>query len=191
MKKMSTKKKAGYVAGIGLGIILLTAFITSQVVFPILFGKPKNVEVPEVVGMKISAAKRLMREIGLHVVVRDSVWSESDPIETVLEQFPEPGERLKPDGTVYLVICKGSQIVPVPTVIGRHYEEAFVTLRNSGLRALVADSLYSDSYPKNMVVRSSPPGGARVEKTSAVKLYLSRGAEPLPDTLRRASEYSY
>ncbi|MDP2172513.1 MAG: PASTA domain-containing protein [Candidatus Cloacimonadaceae bacterium] len=183
-KKKLNSRKAGYIIGIGFGIVLLTAFFTSQVVFPIMFGKPKNVAVPEVVGMKISQAKRLLREIGLHVVVRDSVWSESDPIETVLEQFPEPGAKLKAEGTVYLVICKGSQIVPVPTVIGRHFEEAFATLRNSGLRALVSDSLYSDSYPRNMVVRSSPPGGTRVEKSSTVKLYLSRGAEPLPDSLR-------
>jgi serine/threonine-protein kinase len=176
-------RKAGYLILIGLGIIMVTAFLTGQIIMPLIFARPKNIEVPDLIGKNISTAKRILQEAGLHVVVRDSVWSDSAKIESVLEQHPEPGTMAKLEGTVYLVICKGSQIVAVPGVVGRSYEEAFLTLRNSGLRASVADSLFSQSYPANTVIRTSPPNGSRVEKNAMVRLFLSRGPEAVADTL--------
>lgn len=176
-------RKAGYLALIGAGVIIVTAFLTGQVIMPLIFAKPSNIEVPDLIGKNISTAKRLLQEAGLHAVVRDSVWSDSAKIESVIQQHPEPGTLAKLEGTVYLVICKGSQIVAVPGVVGRSYEEAFITLRNSGLRASVADSLYSQSYPVNTVIRTSPPNGSRVDKNAMVRLFLSRGPEPVADTL--------
>lgn len=176
-------RKAGYLALIGAGVIIVTAFLTGQVIMPLIFAKPSNIEVPDLIGKNISTAKRLLKEAGLHAVVRDSVWSDSAKIESVIQQHPEPGTLAKLEGTVYLVICKGSQIVAVPGVVGRSYEEAFITLRNSGLRASVADSLYSQSYPANTVIRTSPPNGSRVDKNAMVRLFLSRGPETVADTL--------
>lgn len=181
-------RKAGYMILIGLGIILVTAFVTGQLIMPLIFAKPKNIEVPNLIGKNISTAKRILQEAGLHAVVRDSVWSDTAKIESVLEQHPEPGELTKLEGTVYLVICKGSQIVAVPGVVGRSYEEAFIALRNSGLRASVADSLYSESYPVNTVIRTSPPNGSRVDKNAMVRLFLSRGPEPMSDSLRASND---
>ena len=177
----------GYMSLIGFGVILVTAFLVGQVIMPIIFAKPKNVEVPDLIGKNISTAKRILQEAGLHAVVRDSIWSETAKIESVLEQHPEPGSMTKLEGTVYLVICKGSQIVAVPGVVGRSYEEAFITLRSSGLRASVADSLFSQSYPANTVIRTSPPNGSRVEKNAMVRLFLSRGPEPLADSLKTSN----
>lgn len=177
-------RKLGYMSLIGFGVILVTAFLVGQVIMPIIFAKPKNVEVPDLIGKNISTAKRILQEAGLHAVVRDSIWSETAKIESVLEQHPEPGSMTKLEGTVYLVICKGSQIVAVPGVVGRSYEEAFIALRGSGLRASVADSLYSQSYPANTVIRTSPPNGSRVEKNAMVRLFLSRGPEPMADSLK-------
>jgi len=179
----TTLRKSGYLVLIGLGIIMVTAFLTGQVIMPLIFARPKNIEVPDLIGKNISTAKRMLQEAGLHVVVRDSVWSDTARIESVLEQHPEPGTLTKLEGTVYLVICKGSQIVAVPGVVGRSYEEAFIALRNNGLRASVADSLFSQSYPANTVIRTSPPNGSRVEKNAMVRLFLSRGPEPVADTL--------
>lgn len=190
---MAVKKerfyRVGYKLLIGLGIIMVTAFLVGQVIMPIVFAKPKNVEVPNLVGKNISVAKRMLLEAGLHVVVSDSVWSETARIETVLEQSPEPGTMTKIEGTVYLTICKGSQVVVVPGLIGLSYEEAFASLRSSGLRAAVADSTYNQSYPVNTVIRTSPPHGARVEKNTMVRLSLSRGPEPVQDPAEELEEY--
>lgn len=177
----TTWKKAWLTIGIGLGIIIVSAFVTSQIVFPLLFGRPKNVEVPNLVGMTFSKARRELTDLGLHAVIKDSIWSETETIETVLEQDPPPGEFLKPEGSVYLRISGGSRKVLVPYVIGLSFPEAYYALRNLGLKGVVIDSLYSDSYSPNFVVKSSPEEGSKIDRGSNVRLYLSRGPEPVPE----------
>lgn len=175
--KKETIRKCGYYGMIGLGTILITAFLVGQVIMPLIFAKPKSVLVPNVLGSNISTAKNILQEAGLYAVVKDSLWSETAKIESVLEQHPAAGEMIKSEGTVYLVICKGSHIVAVPTVVGYNYEEAFATLRTAGLRVAVADSMHSASFPRNTVMRTSPPSGSRIQKNAMVNLYMSRGVE--------------
>ncbi|MGI6199030.1 MAG: PASTA domain-containing protein [Candidatus Cloacimonadaceae bacterium] len=178
-------RKLGYYAMIGLGTILITAFLVGQVIMPLIFAKPKSIMVPNVLGSDVGTAKKTLQEAGLYAVVKDSLWSDTAKIESVLEQRPAAGEMIKAEGTVYLVICKGSQMVAVPTVVGHNYEEAFVTLRSAGLRVAVADSMHSASFPRNTVMRTSPPSGSRVQKNALVSLYMSRG----PEEVREDEEF--
>ncbi len=175
-------KKTWYSLGIGFGIIFVTAFIFSQLIFPMLLGRPSIVETPDVVGMGLVQAKRILQEEKLHVVVKDSLFSEIAKVDQVLDQSPKAGTELKEDGTVYLVVSKGSKMVRVPDLIGVSFQEALISLRNYDLRGSIVDSLYSDSEPRNTVMRSLPMGGSKVEKKSTIKLYLSKGPEPLPDS---------
>jgi serine/threonine-protein kinase len=176
-------QKLGYLAGIGLGIIIVTAFIFSQLIFPITLGRTPKVETPEVTGLNLVQAKRKLQAEKLHVVVQDSIFSESAPVETILEQIPEPGEKIRQEGTVYLVISKGSATVTLPSFIGRPFQEVFISLRNLELFSAVIDSSYSDIYPVNSVMRTIPSSGEKVLKRSTVKLILSRGTQPMADTL--------
>ncbi len=176
--------KLGYLAGIGLGIIIVTAFVFSQVIFPIILGRTPKVETPDIIGMNLVQAKRTLQKEKLHVVVQDSLFSETAPVETVLEQIPEPGDKLRQEGTVYLVISKGSATVRLPSYIGRPFQEVFIGLRNLELFSAVIDSTYSDIYAVNTVVRTIPSSGEKVMKRSTVKLILSRGDYPQADTLQ-------
>ena len=64
------RRKIWMTIGIGLGIIFITAFLTSQIIFPLIFRTPKNVEVPNVVGLSLPMAKLRLTQLGLHIVVR-------------------------------------------------------------------------------------------------------------------------
>jgi len=176
-------KKTGYLAGIGFGIIFITAFIFSQIVFPVILGSASQVETPDLIGLGLSQGKRILTQERLHAVVTDSVFAENSKIDQILEQSPKPGVRIKEDGTVYLVISKGSKMMEMPNVIGLSYEEAMLTLRNSDLKSGIVDSLYSDTEPRNTVMRSVPMTGSRVERKTRVKLYLSMGSERMADSL--------
>ncbi len=90
------------------GTIIVTAFIFSQVLFPLFLGSTPKVEVPSVTGMPLMQAKKILQEEKLHVIVQDSLFSDVAAAEVVLEQSPLAGEKLRQDGTVYLVISKGS-----------------------------------------------------------------------------------
>lgn len=175
-------KRTGYLLGIGLGIIFVTAFIFSQAVFPLLLGRPSVVETPDLVGLGLVQAKRILQQEKLHVIVKDSLYSEIAKLDEVLEQSPKAGGKLKEDGTVYLVVSKGSKLVQVPNVIGSSFQEALITLRNYNLRYSIVDSLYSDTAPRNTVMRCTPMAGSKIEKKGTVKLYLSKGLESSPDS---------
>ncbi|HRX76939.1 MAG TPA: PASTA domain-containing protein, partial [Candidatus Cloacimonadota bacterium] len=84
-------KKTWYSLGIGFGIIFVTAFIFSQLIFPMLLGRPSIVETPDVVGMGLVQAKRILQEEKLHVVVKDSLFSEIAKVDQVLDQSPKAG----------------------------------------------------------------------------------------------------
>jgi serine/threonine-protein kinase len=182
MQSMNAKQW-GYMIGIGLGIIFVTAFVSSQLILPLVFGGPNKVQTPEVVGLSLAQAKRLLQEEKLHVVVKDSLYSESSKLDQVLDQSPAPGTKIKEDGTVFLVVSKGSKMVTVPSVLGTSFQDAMLTLRNSDLRSAIVDSVFSYSIPRNMVLRSNPSPNSKVEKRTLVKLTLSKGEEPLPDSL--------
>jgi serine/threonine-protein kinase len=176
-------KKWGYMLGIGLGIIFVTAFLTSQVVLPLIFGRPDTIQAPEVIGLSLSKAKRILQEEKIHVVVKDSLFSETVRLDVVMDQSPGPGSKIKEDGTMFLVVSKGSKMVKVPDVLGLPFQDAMLSLRNYELRSTIVDSMYSSRYPQNSVVKSIPSANSKVEKRSLVKLTLSRGTEPVPDSL--------
>ena len=171
-------KKIWMTIGIGLGIIFITAFLTSQIIFPLVFRTPKTLEVPNVVGLSLPMAKLRLSQLGLHIVVRDSVWSETGQPNTILDQDPPAGKKIKPESTVYVKVNRGPMKVGVPYLIGMSFNDAYYTLKSSGLQGVIVDSLYSDNYPINTVVRISPPEGTKVEKGARVRLYISKGPKP-------------
>ncbi len=173
---MNSKQKLyGYYIGIGLGIIIVTAFITSQILMPFFFGRPKSIHVPNVLNISSSQASSILLRNKLHGIVRDSVWSDELDHGTVVSQKPEAGEMLKPDGSVYLVISRGSRYVKVPNLVGQDVQAAWLTLKNNELGFTVADSVNSDVYPANVVVQTVPERGVRVLRNSKVRLYISKG----------------
>ncbi len=182
-------QKCLYTLGIGLGIIFVTAFLFGQIVLPLVIGRPQKVITPEVVGKSLAQAKTLLKDKKLHVVVKDSLYSETAKIDRVLEQSPAAGTELKEEGTVHLVISKGSKMVKVPDLRGASFQEAMIILRNYDLRSTIADSLYHDDVAQNAVLRSNPSPGTKMEKKSLVKLVLSRGPEPKRDSLSSPDYY--
>jgi len=177
--------------GIGFGIILVVSFITSQIIMPIFFGRAKTIEVPNVVSMSSERAKTLLADKKLHAVVRDSTWSDEAERGHVLSQKPRAGQYIKPDGTVFLEVSRGSKFVSVPELVGLDVQSAWIVLKNQNLRFVVSDSVFSDLYPVNTVVQTSPAEGERVERRTKVKLYISRGSNAQPDTLDYGDDYYY
>ena len=188
------KEKAkffGYYLGIGFGIILVVAFFTSQIIMPLFFGRPKTVEVPDLDKMSATQAVRLLVDNKLHAVVKDSIWSDEIAFNYVVSQKPKAGAYIKPDGTVYMIVSKGSKTVKVPDLVGLNVQAAWIVLKNSGLKFTIADSISSDLYQVNTVIQTSPSVGEKVERKSKIKLYISKGSDNQRDTLSNDTDYNY
>lgn len=190
---MSNKKTKlyGYYVGIGFGIIILVAFLTSQILMPLLFGRAKSVKVPNVIYKQSSEATTILVNKKLHAVVKDSIYSDEIKTGIVVSQKPEQGTMLKPDGTVFLVISKGSKFVKLPDLTGMSVQAAWIRLRGIGLNFTVADSIYSDEYSPNSVIQTSPSAGERVEKNSKIKLIISKGRANVQDTVNVVDDFYF
>jgi eukaryotic-like serine/threonine-protein kinase len=138
----------------------------------------EQVEVPNWVGDSIVAVRREAEDLGLRL---DEQHEASDDVERnrIISTDPAGGE-LVPDGaTVIVVISRGADTVPVPSLIGQTEDQAIATLAAAGLAEGNVSS-EPNAAPEGRVIRSEPSAGIEVERGSQVNLVLSTGPTPAP-----------
>jgi eukaryotic-like serine/threonine-protein kinase len=130
------------------------------------------VSVPFVKGLTESLAVDKLRAAGLvPQVARDF----SDTVEkgTVIDQSPDPGEKVAKHNNVDITVSKGKETVQVPSVIGKSRDDAISTLVNAGLDPHAFDVASSKAI--GTVTAQDPPPGKVVEKGSRVRVNVSSG----------------
>ncbi len=160
-------------------LIALIAFLLVQVFRD--DGKDvKTVAVRSVVGQQVVPATQTLEGQGFKVkIVRES---NTRPKGEVFAQDPQEGE-LKPKGTtVTLSVSSGGIQVRIPKVAGLTSEAAIKRLEDLQFQVnTIAEQ--SDTVPVNIVIRTSPPAGKRVDPNSVVTIVVSQGPAPvaIPD----------
>lgn len=138
----------------------------------------QGIPVPDVVGMERAQAESVLRAEGFKVEVDSEEYSDTVEAGRVIEQKPEAGAKLKRDGTVRLVISRGSSKVAVPDLIGQSEGYAQSKLTEVELKPDRQPDAYSDTVPEGSIISQDPPPGTEVQKGSSVKYVVSKGAEP-------------
>jgi beta-lactam-binding protein with PASTA domain/predicted Ser/Thr protein kinase len=132
----------------------------------------KPVSVPFVKGLTEGLAVDKIRGAGLSPqVARDF----SDTVEqgTVIDQSPDPGEKVAKHGNVDITVSKGKETVNVPSVKGLSRDAAISALVNAGLDPHAFD--IASSEPVGTVIAQDPLPGKEVEKGSKVRINVSSG----------------
>ena len=100
------------------------------------FWSNSTVDVPNVVGKQLSVATRLLEE--RHLRVSSSEVTNSDvPAGQVISQSPEPGESVKEQRLVHLVVSKGAGDITIPDLQGMSFDQAREKLKSLGLSILL------------------------------------------------------
>ncbi|WP_177244427.1 Stk1 family PASTA domain-containing Ser/Thr kinase [Streptomyces sp. yr375] len=98
----------------------------------IVVSKGSPIEVPDVTGQDLDAAKAELEKAGLKVTVSaDEVTSEFDKGQ-VAAQSPAKGGEAADGDTVTLTLSKGPEMVEVPDVVGASVDDAKSLLEQSG-----------------------------------------------------------
>ncbi|MDI1464204.1 Stk1 family PASTA domain-containing Ser/Thr kinase [Catellatospora sp. KI3] len=149
-----------------LAVVALTAGL-------ILANRPKEVNVPNVVGKTEAEAKALITGQGLR-------WNLSNPVSnstcakgTVAQQSPEQGQTVQQNAEVTFSICGGKPTTTVPALVGLTKEDAMRQLQSANLVANFQEE--ASSLPANTVTRSDPATGTSLEVDSTVTVYISKG----------------
>ena len=167
----------------------------SGVVLLTVAGAPKQVAVPEVLGLPASEATNVLREAGLQPEIR-TVRS-TEEAGTVVGQVPAADEKVDRDAVVRLEIATGSQTpqpttpaqptpppkVEIPSLVGLTSADARSSLRELGLRSMV--TLVESERPEGTVIGQSPRAGAEIREGGTVTLRVSTGPAPVtvPDVV--------
>jgi serine/threonine-protein kinase len=143
----------------------------------IVFSKgPQTVFVPPLSRQKLPEAQRLLSEKGLtpgHLV---RVYHEDMLEDTIISQYPEPGEACERGSAVDLLISRGKlpRAFVMDDLRGKDIDEA---IRSIGRRHLTVGTITGVSLPRtplNVITEHDPPPGSRITEGATVNLSINR-----------------
>ncbi|GFH35080.1 Stk1 family PASTA domain-containing Ser/Thr kinase [Streptomyces pacificus] len=145
--------------------------------------------VPTVLGQTEAVARQRLSAAGLGVEAVRQDFSDAYDRGTVMEVSPAPGQRVRHDTPVVLVVSRGPEVVTVPELGGLTLADARSALRKAGLAPGVITREFSDEAAQGTVVGSDPAAGTARRPDSAVALVVSKGAPiDVPDVTGEAVE---
>ncbi|MGM0381755.1 MAG: PASTA domain-containing protein [bacterium] len=141
-------------------------------------------EVPDIMGKQLSAAKKFLAEKDLSLQVE---WEASlqTPEGEIINQVPGPGTEIKENRPLTVYASKGPEFLTVPNMEGKSITEAQNMLQrlNSekegvGIGLGNITRVYSEKYPEKQIMSQFPPGGQEVIAGSQINILVSRGRWP-------------
>lgn len=136
---------------------------------------PKEVDVPNLVGMQAKEANSLLAKRKLRLVIAEQRNDDTAPAGQILSQDPAPGEQLSEGDSVKVVVSLGKAQVTVGSFIGLPLTEALRQIVNAGLVAGKITQQPSDTYTQDTVLEQKPKPGETVAKGTPVDLVVSSG----------------
>lgn len=133
---------------------------------------PPDVDVPNLVGQNIDAARRTLQALRLQVTTTETA-SDSAPVGQVTNQDPRANTTIERDGRITLTVSTGPQQVEVPDVVGSTRDAAAQTLSDAGLRTSAVTE--ESDQPAGLVIRTDPPARDRTARRTLVTITVSTG----------------
>ncbi|MCS7245557.1 MAG: PASTA domain-containing protein [candidate division WOR-3 bacterium] len=161
-----------YVLGlIVVGFILLS--ILNYLIMPIVVRKGDEVLVPNVVGIHIDSASKILKKYSLIPIVDTIIPSKVYPQEYVIEQNPYPKSKVKKNRKVFLVVSKGVEMIEVPDVVGMKRDEAEDIIKGLGFEVEIE---YSEvkGVENDIILETFPSPKTKLPKGSKIKIIVSR-----------------
>lgn len=135
-------------------------------------------------GMSVENAQKAVDRLKLDLTVFAFETKQSDEKDgTILEQDVKGGDTVKRGSQINVVIAgKGdstSEMVKVPSVIGKTKSSAKSTLESAGFSVTFEYGDYNDSVAADVVTAQSPSAKKQAAKGSTVTVTLSPGQKPI------------
>ena len=172
IKDNSVKKLAVW-ASISVAVTICLFIASFCYFFVDISPKREVIEIPDLVG------KQLGDICGFEKIKIESepIFSSEVPEGEIISQFPSAGAKRKlADGekyTVKLTVSLGKELQIVPNLQNYQYSDAAAALRTIGAKIKIV-SVYDDEKERDLVLRTLPEAGERIERGQTVTLFVSR-----------------
>lgn len=170
------------VLGVNLLVLFVIVFLLVTGIALALKGYTRHgeaLEVPDIRGLKIEDAIRVLEAKNLRVTISDSQYFENKPRLSVLEQNPLAKSRVKEGRMVYVTINTNSAPkISLPNILDVSLRQAQAILGGAGLKT--GNFIYKPDIAKDVVLdvlynNQSIQPGAKIAKGSTVDLVLGNG----------------
>ncbi len=156
---MPFRERLEWFLRMGLLVFILAAAAFLSAITTIRFAiRGREVNMPNLVGMKMADAGKLLSLQGLVLKVADRVY-DAAPSGNVIRQSPPPGLKVKVSQDAHVVLSLGPLRTAVPQLVGETIRAARISLLQSGLQLGEVTAPYlRGSLPDTVVVQSPSPG---------------------------------
>src|SRR5437773_10984150 len=150
----------------------------------------REVTMPNLVGLNVSEASRILQSRGLVLRVADRIYSDQ-PINVVVRQTPTSGLLMKVSQQAHVVLSLGQRQLQIPLLEGNSLRASRIELLRTGLQVGEASAVTMPDQPVDAVLIQNPETGAGAA-TPRVDALGSQGARdtayvmPHPTVLREA-----
>lgn len=169
-KLLVVLKALAYVASYVL-IFTAAVFLTMSLLI-----KGDEVRAPEFKGDTLTGARIKAKQSGVKLKPIAGNFDRHYAPETVIDQFPSPGVKVKQGSFVKVFVTSELVEVLVPDLTGHDLKTVDELLEKAQLKRRLITYIDSPKAPVDLVISQSVPAGAKVPAGTLVDLLVSKGA---------------
>jgi len=162
-----------------IGLILLFVIAFGGTTLVLKMTNPKEVEMPNVVGLSKDEAKQQIENAKLKFEVSSEEYNKDVEADHIISQDPsyvEGYNKVKQGSTVKVVVSKGTEKTKVPKVVGQKEDDATKALEDAKLVAEVVEES-SKTVEAGYVISQETEANTEVDAGDTVKIHVSTGTE--------------
>ena len=165
---------------------LIALFIVSILIFlffekiamPIYIRKGNSIRLINVRGKILDRGINELKISGFNGVVFDTVYTSNIEPQTIIDQYPPSGQKVKKGRTIRLKIARPEKMIDVPNLVGQSKRSAEIKIQQLGLRIDTIYVEYNPDYPKGTVAWQFPKSGDQIRKGFGLQITISEGLPP-------------
>ena len=164
-----------------IAIAVLTfagATILDQIILPGYVRQDQVRVLPNVVGMPLDEAAKLLRGDGFRAVKAYVTHTQKYPPNQVFEMYPKAYSKVKKGRIIQLTITEEERMVTVPPLVGKTLRAAEIEIARAGLEMDTVMTQYHQTYKSGQVFWQNPIGGNLLRRGSGISLIVSKGELP-------------
>jgi len=142
---------------VAFGMVFILATSTT---IRLLLRDTSTVACPDVTGLDVGEARRLVEQKGLSFVIAKYEKKKDVPYNRVLIQKPDAALSVRVGRAVTVVLSDGPRPVPIPNLVGLPLDEARTRLSQQGMAPKKV--LYVAHGPEGLVVAQAPGSGENI-----------------------------
>lgn len=177
-KEVGVNKKRIIKIAIGVSAVLLILILGVGAYKMFNSSSGKEVQVPNLVGMKEDDAKSELNKVNLVLVEGGSEVSDQ-PEGTIIKMNVDAGTMVKEKSEVRVIVSKGGKKNLMPDLQDYDIDKAKNILDSLGLKISDSDIsyAYSDKVPKGQIISQTPAKDTEVSADDKITVVVSKGSE--------------